>query len=225
MQSVIGEQSGSSRFHEFNTLMEVSRRKVFDLALRLSGDRSDAEDLTQEAFIRAYRNFEGYEGGRPFENWIFRIVTRVFLDLLRTRRRRVKYVSYDAPLATAGEESLHFEAVSPRPDPQQELLAGEFSEDLLAAMGLLTDEQRLLVSLADLEEMPYLDIAIRLCTPVGTVRSRLHRAHRRLRDGLVQVRRERQSLVSGGLRRLSASSPKPLCHLSSTRRATSTGAR
>src|SRR4051812_24216946 len=79
----------------FNDLMAESYKKVYNMAYRLSGNRNDAEDLSQEAFYRAYRSFGDYEGDRPFENWIFRIVTRLFLDLLRNRRRRVKTVSYD----------------------------------------------------------------------------------------------------------------------------------
>ena len=70
----------------FNDLMEATYRKVYNMAYRLSGNRSDAEDLTQEAYFRAYRSFHDFEGDRPFENWIFRIVTRLFLDLVRSRR-------------------------------------------------------------------------------------------------------------------------------------------
>src|SRR5579864_6145517 len=93
----------------FNELMESTYKKVFNMAYRLAGNRPDAEDLTQEAFYRAYRSFPDYEGDKPFENWIFRIVTRLFLDMLRTRRRRVKAVSYDSPLAnSAGDENLFF---------------------------------------------------------------------------------------------------------------------
>src|SRR5215831_7407171 len=94
----------------FSELMEFSYKKVFNMAYRLSGNRPDAEDLTQEAFYRAYRSFSDYEGDRPFENWIFRIVTRLYLDLLRNRRRRVKTVSYDNPLQReGGDENLYFE--------------------------------------------------------------------------------------------------------------------
>ena len=82
----------------FNELMEATGRKVYNMAFRLAGNRPDAEDLTQEAFFRAYRSFKDYEGDRPFENWIFRIVTRLYLDLLRNRRRRISAVSYDAPI-------------------------------------------------------------------------------------------------------------------------------
>jgi RNA polymerase sigma-70 factor, ECF subfamily len=175
----------------FNELMAESYRKVYNMAYRLAGNRTDAEDLTQEAFYRAYRSFGDYEGDRPFENWIFRIVTRLFLDLLRSRRRRVKAVSYDTPLVSAGgEENLYFDMADQKPNPEQEMLSDTFSEDLQRALDSLSPEQRLLVTLADVEGMPYKDIADLLDKPVGTIRSRLHRTHKLIRTRLEQVKRQ-----------------------------------
>jgi RNA polymerase sigma-70 factor (ECF subfamily) len=175
----------------FNQLMEETYKKVYNMAFRLAGNRSDAEDLTQEAFFRAYRSFRDYEGDRPFENWIFRIVTRLFLDLLRTRRRRVKAVSYDTPLQTGGnDDNLYFEMPDSAPSPEESMLEGTFSEDLQKALNSLSPEQRLLVTLADIEGVPYKDIADMLGKPVGTIRSRLHRTHKLIRARLEQIRRE-----------------------------------
>src|SRR5688572_14354616 len=107
----------------FNELLDETYKKVYNMAYRLSGSRADAEDLTQEAFYRAYRSFRDYEGDKPFENWIFRIVTRLFLDLLRNRRRRVKAVSYDAPLQReGGDDSLYFDMADDSPNAEQELM-------------------------------------------------------------------------------------------------------
>jgi RNA polymerase sigma-70 factor (ECF subfamily) len=179
----------------FNELMEETYRKVYNMAFRLSGNRADAEDLTQEAFFRAYRSFRDYEGDRPFENWIFRIVTRLFLDLLRTRRRRIKAVSYDTPLNTGGnDDNLFFEMPDDAPNPEQTMLEGTFSEDLQKALNSLSPEQRLLVTLADIEGVPYKDIADMLGKPVGTIRSRLHRTHKLIRARLEQIRRDQQGV-------------------------------
>jgi RNA polymerase sigma-70 factor (ECF subfamily) len=170
---------------DFSALMHRSYRKVFNLAYRLTCSRSDAEDLTQEAFFRAYRGFQEYEGDRPFENWIFRIVTRLFLDLVRSRRRRVQTVSFDAPVRTdAGEESLAVQIADGAPNPEELLMRQTFSESLQSALEGLRPEQRLLVILADVEGMPYAEIAQVAGVPVGTVRSRLHRAHRKLRQAM-----------------------------------------
>jgi len=176
----------------FSGLMEETYRKVYNMAYRLTGNRSDAEDLTQEAYYRAYRSFSDYEGDRPFENWIFRIVTRLFLDLLRTRRRRVKAVSYDSPLQHAGDENLYFDTADSRPNPEQTMLESQYSEDLAAVLDSLSEEQRLLITLADVEQVPYKEIASLMEMPVGTIRSRLHRTHKLIRTRLEARRRERQ---------------------------------
>ncbi|RYG27763.1 sigma-70 family RNA polymerase sigma factor, partial [bacterium] len=180
-----------SEERRFNELMEATGRKVYNMAFRLAGNRPDAEDLTQEAFFRAYRSFKDYEGDRPFENWIFRIVTRLYLDLLRNRRRRISAVSYDAPIhRDAGEDGVYFEVADDGPTPESSLMDNTLSEDLQVALGRLTDGQRELIQLADVQGVPYAEIAERLGTPVGTIRSRLHRTHKLLRSTLEKVRRE-----------------------------------
>lgn len=190
-QALSQEGNDVARTSRFNGLMEATYRKVYNMAYRLTGNRSDAEDLTQEAYYRAFRSFEDYEGDRPFENWIFRIVTRLFLDLLRNRRRRVKVVSYDAPLQHAGDDGLFFETADDEPGPEERLMEGTYSEDLQRVLMSLSPEQRTLVTLADVEEMPYKEIAELLGKPVGTIRSRLHRTHKLIRSRLEQVRIER----------------------------------
>jgi RNA polymerase sigma-70 factor (ECF subfamily) len=180
----------------FNELMSQTYKKVYNMAYRLAGNRSDAEDLTQDAFYRAYRSFSDFEGDRPFENWIFRIVTRLFLDLLRNRRRRVRAVSYDSPLPHGGDENLFFDMPDDAPNPEESMLEGSFSEELQKALNTLSPSQRLLVTLADIEGVPYKDIADMLDKPVGTIRSRLHRTHKILRARLEQIRREATGAVS-----------------------------
>src|SRR5579862_7989604 len=184
------ESSDGTRSSKFNGLMEATYRKVYNMAYRLTGNRADAEDLTQEAYYRAFRSFEDYEGDRPFENWIFRIVTRLFLDLLRNRRRRVKVVSYDTPLQSpGGEDNLFFDMADSKPNPEQAVVSDTFSEELQRVLESLSAEQRLLVTLADVEGMPYKEIADLLDKPVGTIRSRLHRTHKLIRTRLEQIRR------------------------------------
>lgn len=177
----------------FNSLMRSSYRKVYSMAYRLAGDRADAEDLTQEAFYRAYRSFSDFEGDRPFENWIYRIVTRLFLDLLRTKRRRVNVVSYDAPLTQDhSDNSIQFEVADASANPEQTLLGKCLSPDMADALTGLSPDQLMLLQLADVEKVPYQEIAQRLGKPIGTVRSRLHRVHRLLRKRL-EAAREREA--------------------------------
>jgi RNA polymerase sigma-70 factor, ECF subfamily len=178
-----------SELKRFNELSEQSYRKVYNMAYRLSGSRPDAEDLTQEAYFRAYRSFRDYEGDRPFENWIFRIVTRLYLDLLRNRRRRVQTVSYDNALpGDVGNDKVHFEIADEAPSPEELFVDQEFSEPLQEALASLTPDQRELIELADVKQVPYAEIAEMLGAPVGTIRSRLHRTHKALKQKLEQSR-------------------------------------
>ena len=174
----------------FNELMQETYRKVYNMAYRLAGNRTDAEDLTQEAFFRAYRSYRDYEGDRPFENWIYRIVTRLFLDLLRNRRRRVKTVSYDAPIPNGNaDENLKFDVADGLPNPEEQMMREHYSEDLQMVLNTLSPEQRLLITLADVENVPYQEIADMMGKPVGTIRSRLHRTHKLIRTRLEALRR------------------------------------
>ncbi len=174
---------------KFTELMKQTYKKVFNMAYRLSGNRADAEDLAQEAYYRAYRSFKDFEGDKPFENWIFRIVTRLFLDLLRTKKRRVQAVSYDAPITKDGsDETIRFDVPDSKATPEDELVNQTFSEEVERALRALNPEQRLLVQLADIEQVPYNEIAQMFDKPVGTIRSRLHRAHKMMRDRIERCR-------------------------------------
>jgi RNA polymerase sigma-70 factor (ECF subfamily) len=175
----------------FDQKMQACYRKVYNMAYRLSGSRPDAEDLTQEAFIRAYRNFDDYEGDKPFENWIYRIVTRLYLDLRRARRRRIAAVSYDAPWGRDAGEEIALDIPDHDANPEKQVMAGLMSEDVERLLSKLTPEQRVLMALADVEGLPHKDIAEIVGTPVSTIRSRLHRMHKSLREQLSVLSRRR----------------------------------
>lgn len=176
----------------FHALAQQTYRKVFSMAYRLAGNRPEAEDLTQEAYYRAYRSFRDFEGDRPFENWIFRIVTRLFLDLLRTKRRRVQTVSFDTPtLRDGAEDIVQVDLPDSKPSAEQQLMQTVLNEDLLTVLLSLPDEQRILVVQADIEQIPYQELAERYNKPIGTIRSRLHRAHKAMRRQLIRIRETR----------------------------------
>jgi RNA polymerase sigma-70 factor (ECF subfamily) len=181
----------------FEDLMKRTQKKVYNMAYRLSGNAADAEDLTQEAYFRAYRSFDSYEGDKPFANWILRIVTRLYLDLLRYRRRRVQTVSYDNPLhKDSGEDDLFFEQADNTENPESVLMDSTLGEELENALRSLPAEQRLVVMLADVEGIPYKDIAEILDAPVGTIRSRLHRTHKALRKQLARWEEQHEGHIA-----------------------------
>lgn len=172
---------------QFDQMAAKSRKRVYRLAYRLSGNRNDAEDLTQEAYVRAYRNLDKFKASRPFENWVMKIVTRLFLDLVRYRNRRVKTTSLIHDSA-ACDEVMGLQVADARPTPDSELMNGELSEEMTRALRRLTPDQRTLIILAHFEGVAYKEIAVIFDAPIGTIRSRLHRTHRFLRKTLEEIR-------------------------------------
>src|SRR5258708_20938859 len=92
------EQARGSR-REFDVLVRRCHRQAYNIAYRMAGNHADAEDLTQESFLRAYRFFDRYNREMPFDNWLYRIMSRVFIDELR-KRPKFKTQSLDQPLST-----------------------------------------------------------------------------------------------------------------------------
>jgi RNA polymerase sigma-70 factor (ECF subfamily) len=191
--------------NNFSALIDESYQKVYNMAYRLSGNRQDAEDLTQEACYRAFRSFDDFEGDRPFTNWIFRIVTRLYLDLKRSRSRRVREVSLEVPVVNTSDKELRREPADPRPNPEMELLNGVISEEFQNALNGLSRGQLDLVKMADLTDVDNAEIASRLSLHGGTVRSRLHRAHLQMRNQLTG-----KSTPKSGHKPAESSTPSPI---------------
>jgi RNA polymerase sigma-70 factor (ECF subfamily) len=109
-------------------------------------------------------------------------------------------MSFDAPLIADGaDEAVHFDVADTEPSPEARLLDGSLSEDLQKVMDQLSEEQRLLVILADVEQLPYKDIAELMGKPVGTIRSRLHRAHKQMRQKLDRIRESKSAGCKCGM--------------------------
>lgn len=147
--------------------------RVYRLAYRLTGNRADAEDLTQETFVRVLRSLHRFQPG-TFEGWLHRITTNLFLDGAR-RRSRIRFDPLPAdPERLAGDA----------PSPERTVLDAGFDSDVAAALAALPAEFRAAVVLADIEQLPYVEIAAALGVKVGTVRSRIHRGRAQLRASL-----------------------------------------
>ncbi len=184
---------------EFDQLVNKCHRQAYNVAFRMTGNAADAEDLTQESFLRAYRFFDRYDRGLPFENWLFRIMSRVFIDELR-KRPKLKTQSLDQPLSGGDDGS---EYVLEIPDftsnPEQMALSHALEEYLQTALNALPEEFRVSVILADIECLSYEEIAELMNCSLGTVRSRLHRGRKMLRSK-IQTAQHKQSLLTGDIR-------------------------
>jgi len=167
---------------EFDALVERYHRQAYNIAYRLTGNHSDAEDLTQESFLRAYRFFDRYQRDMPFENWLYRIMSRVFIDELR-KKPKFRTTSLDQPLAFGnGDSEITLEIPDFESNPEHNLIVDALEEPLQAALDSLPGEFRTAVILADIEGLSYEEIAEVMHCSLGTVRSRLHRGRKLLRQ-------------------------------------------
>jgi RNA polymerase sigma-70 factor (ECF subfamily) len=155
----------------WETIAQTHGRFMYSVAFRLAGNEADAQDLVQEALIRVHRGLATYQPG-SMEGWLARIVTNVFLDETRRRKRRPADAFPENP-----------DLVLPS-TPGADVRTDGFSDEIQDALASLPDEFRVAVVLSDVADLPYEDVAAATGVPVGTVRSRIHRGRRLLRERL-----------------------------------------
>jgi RNA polymerase sigma factor (sigma-70 family) len=155
--------------------------RVYRLAYRLTGNSHDAEDLTQEVFVRVFRSLPTYTPG-TFEGWLHRITTNLFLDITRRRQRiRFEGLGDETAARLRGAE----------PTPSQAFDDRHLDHDIAVALADLPPEYRAAVVLCDIEGLTYEEIADALGVKLGTVRSRIHRGRAQLRAALEHRRPRR----------------------------------
>jgi RNA polymerase sigma-70 factor, ECF subfamily len=171
------------RWEEFEALLRQHQDRLYAMAYRLTGNPDDAQDLLQQGLIEAYTAFDRFETGTRFDRWVYRIMYHSFLDLVR-RRPRFQLLSLDAPWDDEEGNRAAHDVPDSRCGPETTLMDGVLSEPLQRALDSLPPEFRAVVVLADMQELSYEEVARALRCPVGTVRSRLHRARALLRRAL-----------------------------------------
>jgi len=170
---------------EFEALLRPQLESAYRLAYRLTGSAADAEDLVQEASLSAWRGFGSFEPGTNFPAWFYRILTNAFVSRYRKSRRQGQTMALDevpelylwSQSAEAGREDV-------LADPAETLVARMDAERINAAITALPDEYRVVAALYFVEDLSYQEIAGMASIPIGTVRSRLFRARRRLQAAL-----------------------------------------
>ncbi len=167
----------TGELERFNDLVDRHQTAAYNLALRMLGAPDLAGDLTQDAFLAAYRHLDSYRGG-SFRAWLLRILTNACYDELR-RRQRQRVDSLDELIA---DEESPFEPADPAAGPATQVERQELQQRLAALLLRLPAEFRAVVILADVQGYAYDEIAQVLEIELGTVKSRLSRARGRLRD-------------------------------------------
>ena len=195
-----GDQTGTSAIRTDESDEELAQRferdamplldQLYGAALRMTRNPADAEDLVQETYIKAFQGFRSYKPGTNLKAWLYRILTNAYINNYRKAQRRpAEYATDDitdsqiaetASHTSIGLRSAEVEALEKLPD-----------EEIRDALMSLKEDYRMVVYYADVEGLPYKEIAEIMGTPIGTVMSLLHRGRKQLRDALHNVAVER----------------------------------
>jgi len=158
---------------------------LYGAAMRLTRDPAEAEDLVQDALVRAYRFQHHFEAGTNLKAWLFRILTNTFINHYRrgVRERRVLDQEESAPI---GDGVMSRAAMRGLTDSVSVAQEGLLRDEIKRALDELPEDYRVMIVLADIEELSYKEIAEALECPIGTVMSRLHRARKLMQQRLMQ---------------------------------------
>ena len=169
---------------------------LYGAALRMTRNPADAEDLVQEAMLRAYRAFESFEPGTNLKAWLFRILTNAYINTYRKKQREPQKVSADE----LEDFDLYQELKGHNPQfqetPETIVLDSLVDSDILEAIDDLPEQFRMAVMLSDVEDFSYAEMAEIMDVPMGTVMSRLHRGRKALQKRLWELAVEK-GIVKG----------------------------
>lgn len=165
----------------FESLVLTYEKRVYALTLRLCGNPDDAQEAAQEAFVSAWQGLRFFRGESSFSTWLYRLASNASIDLLRRegRRRAAAGPSLD-------DDETNFDVPDPRLSPHDALEELELRRQLEAGLQTLTPEHRTVLVLRELQQLSYGEIADVLELDVGTVKSRISRGRRQLRNYLMR---------------------------------------
>lgn len=178
----ISSSQANSHSLDFERLVYNYGKQVFNIAYRMTGDRHEAEDLTQETFFRAYKSIASLKDAELVDRWLYRIVSNISIDYLRRRPNRIAFSLNETAVTDDGEYNYEIADWSESPDAKidREHLDGRIQ----SALEQLPPDFRLALILCDIESLSYDEISRTLGCNIGTVRSRIHRARKAVRDRL-----------------------------------------
>ena len=181
----------------FEELVLRYEKTVYNLALRMVGDRDDAFDMTQEAFIKAYGSLSSFRGDSKFSVWIYRITTNVCLDFLRSKSRKQQV---SLTVSDDDDEDAQLDIPDPSSAPEQQLIKKISMQSVEEGLKTLPDKQRQILVMRELCGMSYAEIGKALSLEEGTVKSRIFRARKRLCTFLLDSGNIPDSLASKGMK-------------------------
>ena len=165
----------------FGEIVELYKDKVFQICFRMIGNRQEAEDLAQEAFVRAFVNIRSFDLNKKFSTWLYRIATNLSID--RIRKKKPDYY-LDAEVSGTEGLTMYSQIASDMALPEEELESLELQETIQSAIMKIPEKYRSVIILKYIEELSLKEISEILDLPVGTVKTRIHRGREALRKQL-----------------------------------------
>jgi len=182
-------QQGDS--NAFGELIAAYEKFVFNVACRMFGNAQDAEDIAQEALIKAYKNIDKFDFNSSFSTWLYRITTNTCIDEMRKRKGKETY-SIDNEDEETG---LSLQIKDTAPDASEKVMQQETVSEVRKAIDKLSEEHKMVIILRDIQDLSYEEVADTLGINVGTVKSRLARARKNLKDIILKDREQREKLL------------------------------
>ena len=179
------------KLSEFEQVALVHIDSVYNVALRMTRNKSDAEDLVQETYLKAFRFFGKFQAGTNCKAWLLKILTNLFNNKYRQRIKEPPQVSYDEIEEDFLYSRLLKETLEPNENPEQILFSQIVEDDVKKVIDNLPEEFRMVVILSFIEDCSYKEIAEIMDTNIGTVKSRLHRGRTMLQKALYEYAKKR----------------------------------
>jgi RNA polymerase sigma-70 factor (ECF subfamily) len=188
MLKAVHENDRNAKHGEFEREAIPHMHLLYNYALRMTANPDDAGDLVQETYLKAYRFWDKYEKGTNIRAWLFRILKNSYINRYRKESKEPETVDYED--VQNFYSTLRSDISDPN-DLQEKIFGGLLEDDVARALESLPEDFRTVVILCDIEGLTYEEIAEFVDSPIGTVRSRLHRGRRMLRAKLFEYARKR----------------------------------
>jgi RNA polymerase sigma-70 factor (ECF subfamily) len=186
MDSITSDQQTFPDSERFERMIESSQKRAYRMAYELTRNATDAEDLVQETYLKAWKGFDSYAIDKPFLNWLLRIMQRAYLDSRRRANPIRKADSLQAIAQSVEGEIQELTIADPSPIASDEILFEEYQDQLSKSLDMIPEIYATAIRQCDLEGLSYHEIAEQQNTTIGTVRSRIHRGRKLLRGAILK---------------------------------------